>query len=186
MKIVQLLALCLFLGVSQWMHAQISSTFTQKSPLAALTNSRSAYIDLPYFALLPKVKYEFGSISSINLGLSWIDYGADDILDDVPAWYHHGPSIETGISFKDKNQYMINKIGYDCFILIFGGRVNLVHQTDFSQHQFSLRPELGLSFFSYLTFTYGYNWNLNKSSLGLTNGHVFSLNLAYVITYGED
>jgi hypothetical protein len=139
---------------------------------------------LPYFALLPKLKYEFGSISSVNLGLSWIDYEGDEVV-DIPAWYHHGPFVESGISFKNKNQFMMNKLGYEYFFLIFGGRLNVIHQTNFSSNQFSIRPELGISLFSFVTFTYGYNININQSDLGLTNGNVFSLNIAYVISKDE-
>ena len=80
---------------------------------------------------------------------------------------------------------MMNKLGYEYFFLIFGGRLNVIHQTNFSSNQFSIRPELGISLFSYVTFTYGYNINLNQSDLGLTNGNVFSLNIAYVISKDE-
>lgn len=166
------------------MNAQSSQSFYAKS-LNDLSRRKSiGNIDLPYFALLPKLKYEFGSISSVNLGLSWIDYGGDEVV-DIPAWYHHGPFVESGISFKNKDQFMMNKLGYEGFFLIFGGRLNLIHQTDFSSNQFSIRPELGLSLFSFVTFTYGYNININQSDLGLTNGHVFSLNIAYVISKDE-
>lgn len=179
---------CIFFSfvllVCSLLKAQSSQSVYAKS-LNDLSRRKSiGNIDLPYFALLPKLKYEFGSISSVNLGLSWIDYGGDEVV-DIPAWYHHGPFVESGISFKNKDQFMMNKLGYEGFFLIFGGRLNLIHQTDFSSNQFSIRPELGLSLFSFVTFTYGYNINMNQSDLGLTNGHVFSLNIAYIISKEE-
>jgi hypothetical protein len=64
--------------------------------------------------------------------------------------------------------------------------MNLIHQTDFYAHQFSLRPEIGLSLFSVLTITYGYNVNVNKSNLGLPNGSVFSLNIAYFFSKEDE
>jgi hypothetical protein len=165
------------------LKAQTSYSLNTK-PIYGVSNSSSVKMYLPYFALLPKLKYEFGSISSVNLGLSWIDYLGDDVV-DIPAWYHHGPFVESGISFKNNHQFMMNKLGYEYFYLIFGGRLNVIHQTNFSSNQFSIRPELGISLFSYVTFTYGYNINLNQSDLGLTNGNVFSLNIAYVISKDE-
>lgn len=165
------------------LKAQTSYSLNARS-MFDLTNASSKKIYLPYFALLPKLKYEFGSISSVNLGISWIDYLGDDVV-DIPAWYHHGPFVETGISFKNNHQFMMNKLGYEYFYLIFGGRLNVIHQTNFSSNQFSIRPELGISLFSYVTFTYGYNINLNQSDLGLNNGSVFSLNIAYKISKND-
>jgi hypothetical protein len=167
------------------MKAQSNHSYYVKSLNDLSYNTNSGKIDVPYFALLPKLKYEFGSISSVNLGLSWIDFGGDDVI-EAPVWYYHGPFVETGISFKDKRNYMVNKVGYEGFFLIFGGRMNVIHQTDFSAHQYSLRPEIGLSLFSVLTFTYGYNVNINKSNLGLPNGSIFSLNLAYWISNDDE
>ncbi|MEN9973592.1 MAG: hypothetical protein RIS20_1939 [Bacteroidota bacterium] len=164
--------------------AQTASVFDRYSMHLPSNQPSIGKIDVPYFAILPKFKYEFGNVSSVNLGLSWIDFGGDEVV-QAPVWYYHGPFVETGVSFKDKRNYMVNKLGYEGFFLIFGGRMNVIHQTDFSAHQFSLRPEFGLSLFSFLTFTYGYNINLNQSVLGLTNGHVFSLNVAYFITKDE-
>jgi hypothetical protein len=171
--------------VSSLMKAQSNHSYYVKSLNDLSYNTNSGKIDVPYFALLPKLKYEFGSISSVNLGLSWIDFGGDDVI-EAPVWYYHGPFVETGISFKDKSNYMVNKVGYEGFFLIFGGRMNVIHQTDFSAHQYSLRPEIGLSLFSVLTFTYGYNVNINKSNLGLPNGSIFSLNLAYWISNDDE
>ena len=173
------------LMVSSLMKAQSNHSYYVKSLNDLSYNTNSGKIDVPYFALLPKLKYEFGSISSVNLGLSWIDFGGDDVI-EAPVWYYHGPFVETGISFKDKSNYMVNKVGYEGFFLIFGGRMNVIHQTDFSAHQYSLRPEIGLSLFSVLTFTYGYNVNINKSNLGLPNGSIFSLNLAYWISNDDE
>jgi len=162
--------------------ASVSDRYSMHLP----SNQQSiGKIDVPYFAILPKFKYEFGSVSSVNLGLSWIDFGGDDVV-QAPVWYYHGPFVETGVSFKDKRNYMVNKLGYEGFFLIFGGRMNLIHQTDFSAHQFSLRPEIGLSLFSVLTITYGYNVNVNKSNLGLPNGSIFSLNIAYFFSKEDE
>jgi hypothetical protein len=174
----------LIILASSHLNAQLSHGIYANSMNDLSRSTSTGKIDVPYFALLPKLKYEFGSVSSVNLGLSWIDFGGDEVV-QAPVWYYHGPFVETGISFKDKRNYMVNKLGYEYFFLIFGGRMNVIHQTDFSTHQFSLRPELGLSLFSFLTFTYGYNINVNQSTLGLTNGHVFSLNVAYFITKDE-
>ncbi|MFZ9612670.1 MAG: hypothetical protein ACO29Q_05260 [Crocinitomicaceae bacterium] len=165
--------------------AQTTSVSNLHTMQLSTVHPSNGKMDLPYFALLPKLKYEFGSVSSVNLGASWIDFGGDDVV-QAPVWYYHGPFVETGISFKDKRNYMINKVGYEGFFLIFGGRMNVIHQTDFSAHQFSLRPEIGLSLFSVLTFTYGYNVNLNKSNLGLPNGSIFSLNIAYFFSKEDE
>lgn len=139
----------------------------------------------PYFiAYLPKIKYEFGSISSINIGLSTIDYQGDDIV-QIPAWMYRGPFVETGLAFKDQSKFMCNKIGYEYFLLFFGGRLNVVHYTDFRSNQFNLRPELGLTFFSILTFTYGYNFNMYSRNELVKNGSIFSVNVAYFINKKE-
>lgn len=174
----------LILLASSFLNAQSSHAFCANSMNDLSSSSSIGKLDVPYFAILPKLKYEFGSISSVNLGLSWIDFGGDEVV-QAPVWYYHGPFVETGVSFKDKRNFMVNKLGYEYFFLIFGGRMNFIHQTDFSAHQFSLRPEIGLSLFSVLTLTYGYNVNLNKSNLGLPNGSIFSLNIAYFF-YKED
>jgi hypothetical protein len=175
----------LILLISSLLNAQTSQAFYANSMNDLSRSTSIEKIDVPYFALLPKFKCEFGNVSSLNLGLSWIDFGGDEVV-QAPVWYYHGPFVETGVSFKDKRNYMVNKLGYEGFFLIFGGRMNVIHQTDFSAHQFSLRPELGLSLFSVLTITYGYNVNVNKSNLGLPNGSIFSLNIAYFFSKEDE
>lgn len=133
-----------------------------------------------FMAYLPKVKYEFGVAPSLNMGLSLINYQGDDVVQG-PFYMHSGPLIETGLTLRDQQHYMQNKIGYEYFYLIFGGRFNLIHYSDFTSSQFAVRPEIGLSLFSVLTFTYGYQLNLNQTNLALNNGSIFSLNFAYFI-----
>ena len=140
---------------------------------------RSSYAQF-FMAYLPKVKYEFGVAPSLNMGLSLINYQGDDVVQG-PFYMHSGPLIETGLTLRDQQHYMQNKIGYEYFYLIFGGRLNLIHYSDFTSSQFSVRPEIGLSLFSVLTFTYGYQLNLNQTNLALNNGSIFSLNFAYFI-----
>ena len=141
----------LVLLVSSLLNAQTSQTFYANS-MSDLSRSTSiGKIDVPYFALLPKFKCEFGNVSSVNLVLSWIDFGGDEVV-QAPVWYYHGPFVETGVSFKDKRNYMVNKLGYEGFFLIFGGRMNVIHQTDFSAHPgitfVSKMSRVGLKYYS--------------------------------------
>lgn len=132
-----------------------------------------------FLSYLPKVKYEFGSVQSINVGLSTIDWEGDDIV-AIPAWYN-GPFLESGIAFSQPNNLLCNKIGYEYFWLLMGGRLNLVHYTDFHDNQFLFRPEVGLSLFSFLTVTYGYNFKLPSNSNLIKPGSIYSINLALPI-----
>jgi len=142
--------------------------------------SPSVTLSYPDFiSYLPKIKYEFGSIPSINIGLSTIDWEGDDIV-AIPAWYN-GPFLESGIAFTQPNNLLCNKIGYEYFWLLLGGRLNLVHYTDFHNNQFLFRPEVGLSLFSFLTFTYGYNFKLHSNSNLINAGSIYSINLALPI-----
>lgn len=133
-----------------------------------------------FTAYLPKVKCEIGAASSVNLGLSFINYDGDNVI-EAPVWGHRGPLLETGLTIGDQKHYMQNKIGYEYFFLIFGARLNFVHYTDFTSNQFAVRPEIGLSLFSFLTFTYGYQMNIDQPNLGIKNGSIYSLNFAYFI-----
>jgi len=151
-----------------------SFLFTNPSPL----------LRYPYFvSYLPKIKYEFGSIRSINIGLSTIDWEGDDIV-AIPAWYN-GPFLESGIAFSQPNNLLCNKVGYEYFWLLLGGRLNIVHYTDFHNNQFLFRPEVGLSLFSFLTFTYGYNFKLPSNSNLIYAGSIYSINLALPILKKE-
>ncbi|MFM9421949.1 MAG: hypothetical protein RIR06_410 [Bacteroidota bacterium] len=151
-----------------------SFLFTNPSPL----------LRYPYFvSYLPKIKYEFGSIRSINIGLSTIDWEGDDIV-AIPAWYN-GPFLESGIAFSQPNNLLCNKVGYEYFWLLLGGRLNIVHYTDFHNNQFLFRPEVGLSLFSFLTFTYGYNFKLPSNSNLINAGSIYSINLALPILKKE-
>ena len=132
-----------------------------------------------FISFLPKIKYEFGSIRSINIGVSTIDWEGDDIV-AIPAWYN-GPFLESGIAFSQPNNLLCNKIGYEYFWLLMGGRLNLVHYTDFHDNQFLFRPEVGLSLFSFLTVTYGYNFKLPGNSNLIKPGNIYSINLALPI-----
>lgn len=147
--------------------------------LCLLTFVRTCSAQL-FMAYLPKVKYEFGVAPSLNMGLSLINYQGDDVVQG-PFYMHSGPLIETGLTLRDQQHYMQNKIGYEYFYTIFGGRFNLIHYSDFTSNQFAVRPEIGLSLFSVLTFTYGYQLNLNQTNLALNNGSIYSLNFAYFI-----
>lgn len=184
----------IFYGMPMSCFAQVSlgeSLYTENAYKKALSlsakqevtpdfNSRSSsFFDPLFIAYLPKVKYEFCAQSSLNIGLSLIDYQGDDIV-QMPAWYYRGPFVETGFTLKDQ-RFMCNKIGYEYFFILVGGRLNLVHYTDFHSNQFFFRPELGISLFSVLTLTYGYNINLHDSPLAIQSGSVFSLNMAYFI-----
>jgi len=132
-----------------------------------------------FLAYLPKLKYEYGAVNSINMGFSFINYSGEEMAPDIPVWFYTGPFIESGLAYKDSRKYLNNKIGFECFYLFTGGRLNLVHYTDFEKHQFAIRPEFGFSFFSVFTLTYGYNFNLISENYFKTKGGILALNLAY-------
>ena len=81
------------------MKAQTSYSLYTK-PMYGLSNSTSIKMHLPYFALLPKLKYEFGSISSVNLGLSWMDYLGDEVV-DIPSSAPSGVKVMSFEEFVD-------------------------------------------------------------------------------------
>lgn len=149
---------------------------SSKQKFSAL--SQKYYEAYEFRAYLPKIKYEYGNVSSINLGLSFIDYTGDDIV-SIPLVYH-GPFIETGYAFTKTNKMMCNKVGYEYFVF-FGGRFNFIQYTDLKKASYFIRPEIGFSFCSLITATYGLNLKLGPNSFPLRNGGVFSINIAYFI-----
>ena len=144
-----------------------SFLFTNPSPLLR-------YPD--FLSYLPKVKYEFGSVQSINVGLTTIDFDGE-----LPCKYN-GPFLESGITLSEPRHLMCNKVGYEYFNQVFlGGRLNVVHYTDFHSNQFFVRPEIGYSLMSLLTITYGYNFKLPGNSNLIKPGSIYSINLALPI-----
>lgn len=144
-----------------------SFLFTNPSPLLR-------YPD--FLSYLPKVKYEFGSVQSINVGLTTIDFDGE-----LPCKYN-GPFLESGITLSEPHHLMCNKVGYEYFNQVFwGGRLNVVHYTDFHSNQFFVRPEIGYSLMSLVTITYGYNFKLPGNSNLIKPGSIYSINLALPI-----
>jgi hypothetical protein len=137
----------------------------------------SPFLRYPDFlSYLPKVKYEFGSVQSINVGLTTIDFDGE-----LPQRYN-GPFIESGITLSEPRHLMCNKVGYEYFSMVmWGGRLNVVHYTDFHSNQFFVRPEIGYSLLSLVTLTYGYNFKLPGNSDLIKPGSIYSINLALPI-----
>jgi len=162
---------------------------TLKNPVASKTyknNLRSSVLHITnpspilsypdFLSYLPKVKYEFGSVQSINVGLTTIDFDGE-----LPQRYD-GPFIESGITLSEPRHLMCNKVGYEYFSMVmWGGRLNVVHYTDFHSNQFFVRPEIGYSLLSLVTLTYGYNFKLPGNSNLIKPGSIYSINLALPI-----
>lgn len=132
-----------------------------------------------YNAFLPALKYEHANIHNITLGITNMHNYYDDIT-KLPFFFH-GPYIDCGIGLKNGNTFLTNEIGYQFFFLVIGGRLNLINYTNFSTNQTCLRPEIGVTMVSFITLTYGYNYNLSSKDYLNAKGNVFSINIAYPI-----
>jgi hypothetical protein len=137
--------------------------------------------ELKFISYLTKVKYEFGRIQSISVGLSLINFTSDDIVSYLPVWKYHGPFIESGVTLNTSDPCLSNKVGFEFFTLPIGGRISVIHLTDFSRNQFFLRPELGLSLCSILSVTYGYDIKIDRQNDFLNSSNVISVNLGFPI-----
>jgi hypothetical protein len=122
----------------------------------------------------PKFQYENFGFNSFNIGLSRIKYSGDHIT-DIPILFH-GYYLDLGVAINSDDKLFLTKVGYE-FFCIAGGRVSLVSYTDFKDNQFCLRPEIGLSLFSFLTITYGYNINLNSADYFDIERGIVSVNI---------
>lgn len=176
-----LFLVALMIGNASSLHAQDQEPVLASSITHFEKNAPA--LEYPFFlSYSPRVKYEFGTMRGISLGLATIDWIGDDVV-MVPAFSHWGPLIETGLAFVDSDTYLSSKLGYEYFLFFLGARANLIHYTDFSGNQFVFRPELGISLASYITFTYGYNLSFYSQGNLFPDGNVFSLNLAYPILH---
>lgn len=124
----------------------------------------------------PSLRYESIDRRTCSIGISFLKFTGDDIAPNLPLWNHYGPSIECGIDFRNKN-YMINKLGYEYYFLFFGGRLNVIHATDFTHHHIGLQPEVGLSVFGVLQINYGYAITQSNAPGG---GHILGIGLRWL------
>lgn len=132
-----------------------------------------------YNTFQPKIQYEYFGYHNFSVGIS--DLKSDNELVTQIPWSFQGGFLDIGVASKNGTNLFSSKIGYEYFFLIFGGRLNIVNFTDFNRNQTCIRPEIGISLFSYLTFTYGYNFNLNKTDFFDVKGNVFCVNIGYII-----
>ncbi len=119
--------------------------------------------------------YSYYDNHEINLSLFYCNHSFDGTI-GMPTGYW-GPYISGGFGFKNGKEQMVTRIGYAGFIYLIGGRLSIIHYTDFEKNQFCLRPEVGLSLGGYISLTYGYNFNIYKQDIFKKQYHVLTLSL---------
>jgi hypothetical protein len=99
------------------------------------------------------------------------------LLDEYPvaSW---GPFVGVGATYGGDNNAFVSKLGYAHSKGFFGGRAQILNYTDFRSAQFAVRPEIGLSFASWLNLFYGYTINLESGKNLIQSGHTLSISLS--------
>lgn len=130
------------------------------------------------FYLSTGVVYQ--SITMFEIGVM---YG---VITAGPVLIHGGKNhhIHYGIKFSTEASYINSRILLgpklsieSNFYKVFGGRVNLIHYTNFTDTDNCVSPEIGISFGGYFTFFYGYNIHLSKNRINEISNHRLSITL---------
>ncbi len=126
----------------------------------------------------PEMQIDFGRASSINVGISrnWAIYNGRFLPE-----YQHGVFINIGLGIFDNNSF-ISQIGYQFYYMtLINSKISIVNYTNSQKTQSYLRPEIGISFLSLITFSYGYNISLQKNDTFGFNGNIFTLKFSMPI-----
>lgn len=86
-----------------------------------------------------------------------------------------GPYIGSGYRFSAAPNAMVNKVGYMYYGMMFGGRCEIAHYTDFSRNAWAIWPELGFAYAGAFSVFYGYRMALNNNDYFQLKGHVLSV-----------
>ncbi len=125
----------------------------------------------------PDIQFDFGKTSSVNIGISrnWTIFNGGFLPE-----YQHGLFINIGMgTFKNS---FISQFGYQFYYgSIINSKISVVNYTYSRKNYSYLRPEIGISFLSLITFSYGYNVSLQKNDITSLNGNIFTLKFSYPI-----
>jgi hypothetical protein len=102
-------------------------------------------------------------------------------LDERPciSW---GPFVGSGARLSNSGWAMENKVGYLYNRILFGGRIQGIHYSDFKRNAFAIRPEAGIAFCNAFIINYGYNFVLARENVFQAKGHMLSLGL-FITSY---
>lgn len=137
-----------------------------------------------------KTRPDYGDPIKLRIGANY-NFGANNIKLDVgiykadfpfsintDAWIvmAHSTFLTTEINFNDKF-FLGPKIGFEFNLFFIEGRINLIDYLDFrGNNSFVFRPEIGgTTFFGGFSICYGYNFEVYKTNISMTNPHVISL-----------
>jgi hypothetical protein len=155
-----------------WFSQIVSAQETRKVSRCFDSAQEMKKVNRFFDALYPKLQYESNGINNASIGM-----GLPRVITDFVIWRVNGPFADCGLGFKDHKYLLTNKLGYEYYYLIFAGRINIVNYTDFIHDQIAFRPEVGLTVFSKLTITYGYNFYLTGKDIFDIRGHTLSINI---------
>lgn len=126
-----------------------------------------------------KLQYEYGNINSLHFS-----FGIYKFWEEIVLWEYFGAYSNIGIGLFDNKNIMINQFGCEYNYLIFTTRLGLINHTNFHNNQLCIRPEIGISMFSKISLTYGYNFNLQNSFEDSNfSGHYLTLNFGLLLPF---
>lgn len=158
----------------------LQSTSTMKILLIVFTLIASSVIALygqvenrnsHYLNVEPIFTWSNSNELSMNVG-----YFKHKYLDEYPV-AARGPFIGAGATLGGAENALITKLGYAYYNAFFGARMQAMYYTNFTDSQFAIRPELGLSFVSWLNLLYGYTFYPESDKGLISSRHTISLSV---------
>jgi hypothetical protein len=113
--------------------------------------------ELTDYAWSLKAGYIYQAGNLVELGLFKQKYHQDLYYHPGEFYGTSGPSIACEINLDFDQSIIGPKIGYEIhYMRFFAAKANLIYYTDFSKSALCFTPELGLSFFGFLTLSSRY------------------------------
>ncbi|MEX2595358.1 MAG: hypothetical protein WEC59_00400 [Salibacteraceae bacterium] len=104
-------------------------------------------------------------------------YGTTKGADGCPTAYYYGPKLSLEFNFNPNNFILAPKVSYEYHLVLIGARISIIDFINFSQHDFRLTPEAGISLNGGMNLFYGYNIPITDNTLDYITNHRLSLTI---------